>query len=282
MPPDHVVVITASDLVPEIERECPGATAVGEPMQRNTAPAIAAASAWFPETAAFAVLWADHAIDDVAAFTSDFQRAFALAERENVLVTFGIPATWPETNLGYIQRGPAFKDGAHRVAAFKEKPDRERAEAWLASGECLWNCGIFVWRRAVFMDALQAGRPELARAFRGFSFDGSVAGFESRLREIFPRVEAVSVDHAVLERAPNAVVIEASFDWDDLGSWNAWAARRRRSGPRPDVAGMWRSRPPSATPAGRQPTPPGSRHASCRRPVTPRGSWTGSRRRAWS
>ena len=227
-PPERIVVMTASDLVRDVEREAPGAIVLGEPVQRNTAPAIAAAAAWVPGDAAFAVMWADHAIDDVAAFTSDLERAFALAEREPVLVTFGIPVTRPDINFGYIQRGTRIGRGAYRVAAFKEKPDRARAEAWFAGGEGLWNSGIFVWRRAVFMDALEAGRPELARVFRGFGFDGSRTGFEQRLAEIFPALEAVSVDHAVLEGATNAVVIEASFDWDDLGSWSAWARRQPR------------------------------------------------------
>jgi len=225
-PRDHIVVMTASDLVPAVRRECPGAVVVGEPMQRNTGPAVAAASAWFPEEAAFAVMWADHAIDDVDAFTSDVERAFAIAERDSVLVTFGVTATRPDTRLGYIQPGARRADGAHQVAAFKEKPDLAQAQAWLESGECLWNSGIFVWRRSVFMDALEAGRPELASAFRRFAFDGSTADFEARLSETFSKVESISVDHAVLEHATNVVMIRASFDWDDLGSWEAWARRQ--------------------------------------------------------
>ena len=78
------------------------------------------------------------------------------------------------------------------------------------------------------MDALELGRPALARAFRSFTFDGTGAGFERALADVFPALEAISVDHAVLEPATNAVVIEASFDWDDLGSWGAWARRQPR------------------------------------------------------
>ena len=228
VPADHVIVMTASDLVRDVGRECPGATVVGEPLQRNTGPAIAAAAAWVKGDAAFAVMWADHLIDDVAAFTSDLERAFELAEREPVLVTFGFPASRPDVNFGYIQRGERFGEHAHRVAAFKEKPDRARAEAWLASGDALWNAGIFAWRRSVFMDALEASRPELARVFRGFHFDGTGPGFERRLSEVFPPLQSISVDHAVLEHATNAVVMVASFDWDDLGSWSAWARRQPR------------------------------------------------------
>jgi mannose-1-phosphate guanylyltransferase len=228
VPRDHIIVMTASDLVREVARECPGATVVGEPVQRNTAPAIAAAAAWVPGDAAFAVMWADHAIDDTAAFTSDLEHGFALAEKEPVLVTFGVTPTRPDVNFGYIQRGERFGDHAHRVAAFKEKPDRARAEEWFTAGESLWNCGIFVWRRPVFMDALEKGRPALAKAFRDFAFDGTGAGFERALRDVFPALEAISVDHAVLEHAKNVVVMAATFDWDDLGSWGAWASRQPR------------------------------------------------------
>lgn len=228
VPREHVIVMTASDLVREVERECPGATVVGEPVQRNTGPAVAAAAAWVPDDAAFAVMWADHLIDDAAAFTSDLERAFTLAEREPVLVAFGVPASRPDIHLGYIQRGERLGEHAWRVAAFKEKPDLARAKAWLANGDALWNCGIFAWRRSVFMDALEAGRPELARVFRRFTFDGTGAGFERRLGEVFPALEAISVDHAVLEHAKNVAVMEASFDWDDLGSWSAWARRQPR------------------------------------------------------
>ena len=227
VPADHVVVVTASHLVADVRRECPGAVVVGEPVARNTAPAIAAAAAWFPDRAAFAVFWADHAIDEVAAFTADLERGFTIAEREPVLVTFGVPATRPDVNFGYLRRGTPF-DGAFKVAAFEEKPDAERARQWFASGECLWNTGIFVWRRGVFMDALEAGRPALAHAFRAFAFDRTPEGFERSLQGVFPALEAISVDHAVLEPAKNVVMIQASFDWDDLGSWAAWARRQPR------------------------------------------------------
>jgi mannose-1-phosphate guanylyltransferase len=80
----------------------------------------------------------------------------------------------------------------------------------------------------VFLDALEVGRPEMARAFRGLTFPAGAEGFEAALGEVFPRVEVISVDYAVLEHAKNVVVIEASFDWDDLGSWGAWARRQPR------------------------------------------------------
>jgi mannose-1-phosphate guanylyltransferase/mannose-6-phosphate isomerase len=226
VPCDHVVVMTAADLAAEVQRHCPGATVLGEPVPRNTAPAIAAAAAWMTPDAAFAVMPADHAIDDATAFAADLERAFVAAEQERVLVTFGVAPRGAETNFGYIQRGTRLSERLYRVARFKEKPDLARAEAWVAAGDHLWNTGVFVWRRSVFMDALEAGKPELARAFRDFRYSGGRTGFEARLREVLPGVESISVDYAVLEHSPNTVVIEASFDWDDVGSWGAWARRQ--------------------------------------------------------
>ena len=226
---DRVVVMTAESLVEACRRECPGAIVVGEPVMRNTAPAIAAAAAFFEDEAPFAVLPSDHAIDDEEAFAADFARAMAIARRDRVLVTFGIAPTAPETSFGYVRRGAALGERLHRVAQFTEKPDLARATAWVASGEYAWNSGMFVWTRRSFLDALEAGRPAIARALRPLRFGpGQERAFEQALRDTFPALESISVDYAVLEGAPNVVVLSAAFDWDDLGSWNAWARREPR------------------------------------------------------
>ncbi len=226
--PDHVLVMTALDLKGAVRRECPGAIVLGEPVARNTAPAIAAACAWIPDASAFAVMPADHLVDDLAAFTRDCGRAFQAAEREAVLVTHGVAPSGPDTNFGYVRRGAKVGERLFRVARFTEKPDAARAREYVESGEYMWNCGIFVWRKSVFLDALEAGRPALARALRGFHFEGGESGFEEHLREVFPALESISVDYAVLEKAPNVLLVQASFDWDDLGSWGAWARRQPR------------------------------------------------------
>ncbi len=227
---ENVLVLTARDLVEAVRRDCPGVAVVGEPVGRNTAPAIGAAAVWFAArgSGAFLVLPSDHLIDDLDAFAADARRAFAAAERERVLLTFGVRATSPETNFGYIQRGAPVGDRLHRVARFVEKPDRARAEQYLRGGEHLWNSGMFVWRGDVFLDALEASRPAMAAALRGLRWEGEPAegAFERALGPVFPGLEAISVDYAVLERAPNTLVLEASFDWDDLGSWGAWARRQ--------------------------------------------------------
>lgn len=227
MPAERIVVMTSAALVEACRRECPGAIVVGEPVGRNTAPAIAAAAAFFADADVFAVLPSDHAIDDEAAFERDFDRAFTLAAREALLVTFGIPPTHAETSFGYVERGAALGERLHRVARFTEKPERARAEEYLASGRHAWNSGMFVWSRRTFLAALSAGRPAVHDALAPLRFRaGEERAFEAALAERFPPLESVSVDYAVLEVAPNVVTLEASFDWDDLGSWNAWARRQ--------------------------------------------------------
>ena len=227
MPAERIVIMTSLALVEACQRECPGAIVVGEPVGRNTAPAIAAAAAFFADADPFAVLPSDHAIDDEAAFVADFERAFTLAASEPLLVTFGIKPTSPETSFGYVERGALLAERLHRVARFTEKPDLARAQGYVADGRHAWNSGMFVWGKRTFMQALAAGRPALAEALAGLTFArGQERAFESAIAERFPKLESVSVDYAVLEIAPNVVTIEAAFDWDDLGSWSAWARRQ--------------------------------------------------------
>lgn len=230
-PAPGVLVLTASALVPSVREQCPaGVRVLGEPAPRNTAPAIGLAAGLFHATsqeASFAVLPADHAVDDEGAFVADLTRGFKVAEKEAVLVTFGVRPSTPEPNFGYIRPGTQIADRLSRVAAFTEKPERAVAERYVNQGY-LWNTGIFVWRARVFLDALRAARPVLAATLAPLGESMDDAEWERRMTERFPACESISVDYAVMERAPNVLVFEASFDWDDLGSWGAWARRQAR------------------------------------------------------
>jgi mannose-1-phosphate guanylyltransferase len=233
VPPDHVLVLTSPNLVEASRAQCPaGVQVVGEPLARNTAPAVAAAARVFEARssgAVFAVMPADHAIENAAAFRADLERGFVAAARDPVLVTIGVPPAAADTGFGYIRRGPALAPPLFRSAGFREKPDAETARAYLAAGDYLWNTGIFVWGARTFLAALEASRPDMAEALR----DLDVTALEDAARAwrpAFERLPSISVDYAVLELAPNVVVLQASFDWDDLGSWQAWARRQPRDG----------------------------------------------------
>lgn len=230
IPPSHTLVLTARDLVPAVRAVCPSGTrVVGEVASRNTAPAIGAAAHWVRTRSpdgAFVVLPSDHAIDDEAAFRADLERGFRAAEGSAVLLTYGIRPTSPETVFGYIRRGDPVGERLFRVAGFTEKPKREEAEEFLKDGRYAWNAGIFVWGASVFLDALRASRPELAKALEPLA--GKADGFEQELDRVLPACESISVDYAVLEKAPNVLMVDPTFDWDDLGSWSAWARRQPR------------------------------------------------------
>ncbi len=231
VPRQRVIVLTASALKSAVERECQGtgALVLAEPMLRNTGPAIGAFASWLSRRGdpAFVVMPSDHAIDDDAAFTADVERAFEVAERDDVLVTFGIRPSNPDTNFGYIQTGERVDDRLNRVSRFAEKPDLAKAEEYVRGGY-VWNSGIFVWRTSVFLKALEAAEPSLAASLRPLASASEPTAFERSLGRVFPQLDPISVDHAVLEKASNVVVIEAAFDWDDLGSWGAWARRQPR------------------------------------------------------
>jgi mannose-1-phosphate guanylyltransferase len=102
------------------------------------------------------------------------------------------------------------------------------AARWIESGEYYWNSGVFAWRCSTLLDGLDAARPALARPLRELSGRGSLEDFGRELEPVFPGLESISIDYALMEHAPNAVMVEAAFDWDDLGSWSAWARRQPR------------------------------------------------------
>jgi mannose-1-phosphate guanylyltransferase / mannose-6-phosphate isomerase len=197
-----------------------------EPFGRNTAPAIALA-AHMVATARGAdtimlVLAADHLIADQAAFAAAVVEASKLAA-QHYLVTFGIVPTAPETGFGYIERGEPLGSGS-KVTRFVEKPDLVTAKAYVASGNYLWNSGMFCFKAGVFLEELGKHAPEIAKAS-----DACWAAMQpldnSNMAEIpadiFKQVLDISIDFAVMETSDKVAVIPGNFGWNDIGSWNA-------------------------------------------------------------
>jgi len=234
VPAERIWVLTGHDLKEPVERVVGGrARVVAEPVGRNTAPAVglgAMLALAHGMTGAMAVLPADHLIPDRQGFLETARRALDLARREPLLVTLGISPQRPETGYGYIERGPALSTapGAFGVRSFREKPDAATAGRFLACGDFYWNSGMFFWRPEVLLEAVRRCSPALAAGLarlEGRLDDGAV---DAALAEVFPGLESISVDYAVMEHAENVAVLEAPFDWDDLGSWGAWARRQPR------------------------------------------------------
>jgi mannose-1-phosphate guanylyltransferase/mannose-6-phosphate isomerase len=191
------------------------AQVLAEPVGRNTLPAILLGLAPIVDAdpeAIVGVFPADHRIDDRPAWIAAMDRAAALA-RDGWFVTFGIPPRSPETGYGYIHRGEALGEGSYAAAGFTEKPDLATAQRLLAGGEHFWNSGMFVFRADVFCDAVAAHAP----AF----FEWWAARGEHPLVEGYSALPDMSVDYGVVEKTGRIAMVEAPFDWDDLGSWEA-------------------------------------------------------------
>ncbi len=238
--PEHVWVLTNRELFDAVYRLVGDrARVVAEPVGRNTAPAVGLAAilarAYGAEDSMI-VLPSDHLVTDLDAFRLDLRLACALAEEQERLVTFGIRPDRPEVGFGYVERGApiAGHERAFEVRSFREKPDLATAERYVASGDFRWNSGMFVWQPRTLLAALARHRIGLAQGLAAFeepaaaAAAGDAMAFEAALERDFAGLEAISVDYAVMEKADNVATIDASFAWDDLGSWGAWARRRER------------------------------------------------------
>ena len=205
----------------------PAATVL-EPVGRNTAPALTLAALvalQAGEDPVLVVMPADHVITEVEAFRTAVAHAASHAETGKV-VTFGIRPTSPETGYGYIRVGKvlADQDRAREITAFTEKPDSAMARSYVASGEHLWNSGIFVLRASVWLKQLGALRPEMVQACRA-AFDGRTPDrdFLRVGKDAFVGSPADSIDYAVMEKLPAGlgVVIPLDAGWSDVGAWDA-------------------------------------------------------------
>lgn len=231
IPPDKTFIVTSRGQVGKIQKVLPFLAPENflvEPIGKNTAPCLGLAAFHIkrlnPE-GVMVVLPADHFIGDRQKFLKILRVAAEFAHRENFLITLGLKPTAPETGYGYIQRGDllACRKGINifHTKGFREKPTRERAEAYLRRGDYLWNSGMFVWRVDVFLQALENCLPELYKEMIILSKVLGTPREKKVLAKVYERCPAISVDYGVMEKAANVAMIEANFPWDDLGSWSA-------------------------------------------------------------
>jgi mannose-1-phosphate guanylyltransferase len=235
VPAERILVVTGSDQAEAVRfqlPELPAANVVAEPCPRDTAACVGLAATIVARSdpkGTMIVMPADHVIEPGAVFRQTVRNAVAVVDADpSVFVTFGIKPTRPETGYGYIERGEALGtvDGIalHRVAMFREKPDRATAERFLTEGRFAWNSGIFLWRARTILDALAEHRPALAQALDRI---GQALGTPSEAATIareYPELERVPIDKAVMEQARNIRVLEVLYDWNDVGDWRALTA----------------------------------------------------------
>ena len=229
VPVENILILTNDlqvDAVRAIATMLPAENIFAEPAKRDTGPAVALGiglvAARNPD-AVMMVLPSDQLIQDTAAYHAVMRDALATAEKSDGLVTIGIRPTWACPSYGYIERGErasipglVCEHPPVEVKRFREKPDAELAEQFLAQGRFSWNAGMFVWSLPTVIQQLASHAPELA-------------GFVSELRRSpdlkatvaaqFPKLTPISIDYALMENAARVLNIEATFDWDDVGSW---------------------------------------------------------------
>jgi mannose-1-phosphate guanylyltransferase len=172
------------------------------------------------------VMPADHVIEPVQEFQRAAHVAVQLAEEQpDALITFGIPPTFPSVGYGYIHRGPevANRQGisVYQVQAFKEKPEQNKAEQFFASGEYYWNSGIFVWKAQTILDGLKENQPKLHDAVQRIAAAWTTPQRDAVLRREYEGLERISIDYAIMEKAQKVLVVQAPYQWDDVGSWLA-------------------------------------------------------------
>jgi len=231
VPPERVLIVTNQSLVEPI-RELLGEGSpvgiLGEPVGRDTAAAIAAGAAWIQHrdpTAVFCVLTADHLIGDLPLFRQTLTSGLELCAEHDVLMTIGISPSEPSSAYGYIESGELWKQSGDipffHAKRFVEKPDRETARKYVASGSYAWNSGMFVWSLQSIRKAFAESQPVLAEKMDAWAACADETAFQAALETDFPSLEKISIDYAVMEKAQNIVVCHGAFSWDDVGSWPA-------------------------------------------------------------
>jgi mannose-1-phosphate guanylyltransferase len=232
---DRVLVVTAAAQVEAVRAELPDldpAAILAEPAGKNTAAALglgaAHALAGDPD-ALIAAVPADHAVADEAAFSGVARRAFAAARATGAIVTVGVVPTRPATGFGYLELGGPGPEGTREVRRFVEKPDRAAAGRFVASGDYLWNAGLFFLSARRLLSELATHMPETSRgieAIRSALAAGGPAAAGRAAHEVYPDLPDVSIDHGIMEKTTGVLTIPGDFGWNDVGSWDALAAVR--------------------------------------------------------
>jgi mannose-1-phosphate guanylyltransferase len=227
VPYERILVVAGAALEDGVRKtvpELPEENLILEPVGRNTAPAIGLAALILrrrdPE-AVMAVLPADHVVQKEDRLLQVLQTGEKIVRDRPFLVTLGITPTRPETGYGYIEQAAPLGEGAYRVQCFTEKPDQRTAEEFLRTGRFSWNSGMFLWKAADILAAMQTHSPEMYIELK--KIDGALGTKDEAeiLRRVYEDMPAESIDYAVMEKARDILVIPVDLGWSDVGSWRA-------------------------------------------------------------
>lgn len=228
-PQENVWVVTSEKYIPIVREqlpEIPESNILAEPCARNTAPCIAFACWKIKKqhpNANIVVTPSDAIVIDIAEFRRVVEKALRFTDNSSAIVTLGIKPTRPETGYGYIAASDAITTDKEifTVDAFKEKPDKETAEMYLADGSYFWNAGIFVWNVRTITSVMRVYAPGITQIFDRIYPDFYTDKEHETVQKLFPTCESISIDFAVMEKAQEIFVLPASFGWSDLGTWGA-------------------------------------------------------------
>lgn len=228
IPPENIFVVTSNEYVNIVKKQLPSLplqNILGEPSRKNTAPCIAYISFKLQQMdpkASLIVAPADHLILDTIAYTKVSLEALAFVNKHNAFITLGIKPTYPNTGYGYIQyEQHGVTDNVYKVKTFTEKPNLELAKTFIASGEFLWNAGIFIWQVKNIITAFEKYLPEMYDVFLAEKDKFNTPAEGAALQQIYPQCTNISIDFGIMEKADNVYVIPSSFGWSDLGTWNS-------------------------------------------------------------
>jgi mannose-1-phosphate guanylyltransferase len=229
---DNIYIVTNPDYASIISNqlpEVPTGNILVEPMSRNTAACIGLAALHIEkrceEDAVMMVLPSDHMIRDEDEYIRVLEKAAQVAQHNTNIVTIGIKPDHPETGYGYIKMGQRITargmEPVHEVEAFVEKPDKETAEKYLETGQYLWNSGMFLWKVSTIMKNIKIHMPKLYKALSIIRQAIDSDDAESVLYKEYEKLDSISIDYGIMEKADSVYVIPADFGWDDVGSWTA-------------------------------------------------------------
>ena len=224
---DGMWVVTSENYVDIVRKQLPEMPAdhiLAEPVPRNTAPCIAYAC-WRimredPE-ANIVVTPSDAIVLKTELFSEIISKALEFTASTSSIVTVGIHPDRPETGYGYICSSSKEECNVVKVNEFREKPDRETAERYLAAGNYFWNAGIFVWSVSTIVDQMRRHAPQIAGMMDKIAGTFGTEEEKAALAEFFPQCDKISIDYAVMEKSDSIYVISADLGWSDLGSWTS-------------------------------------------------------------
>jgi mannose-1-phosphate guanylyltransferase len=228
VPPENILVVTTreyEEIVKQQLPELPVENILSEPARKNTAPCIAYVSFKIFQKdpkASLIVAPADHLIMDTDEFKKVCSHALDFVNHINAFVTLGMKPTYPNTGYGYIQHEQMeVAPNVNKVKTFTEKPNLELARTFMASGDFLWNAGIFIWQVKNILTAFEKYLPEIYEVFDAEKEHFNTAKEHQAVERIYPQCTNISIDFGIMEKAENVYVIPSSFGWSDLGTWNS-------------------------------------------------------------